>query len=98
VGKKAKRVAFRFRVANTSTANSGPVKLCAKAPKKKLKVRKGACRTLEDGIAPGATASERFVFKIKPKARGKRTKIRFTAKGPGFENTKAVAKLRVKKK
>jgi glucose/arabinose dehydrogenase/PKD repeat protein/plastocyanin len=95
-GKRARKVAFRFQVANTGNAASGPVTLCAKAPKKRLKLQAAPCRTLANGIPAGATATERYVFKIKPGARGKSTRVRFTAEGEGLETRSAVAVVEAK--
>jgi glucose/arabinose dehydrogenase/PKD repeat protein len=97
VGNQKERTGFRFSVANTGDGDAGTVRLCAKARKKKLKVQ-SRCSMLSDGIPAGATRAERYSFKIKPKARGKRTRIRFVATAPGVEDAKAAATLRVRKR
>jgi len=48
------------------------VKVCAKAKKKLLAVKGKACRTVS--VSRGERVKQRFVLKVKPAARGKRTR------------------------
>jgi len=95
VNKRAGQAAFTFNVRNVGDAATGPLTLCAKAPKKRLKVKGAACRG-KQSLAGGAQVSTKFKFKIKRAARGKTTKIAFTAAGEGVDGQRVVARLKVK--
>jgi len=100
VRKKAKKVAFRVRVSNTGDAAATDVRVCAKAPKKKVRILGGAkqrCQSVGE-LAAGATAKLRFQVKPKAKAVGKRTRIKFvvTAKDAGRQVVRATLAVRRK--
>lgn len=96
IGKGAKRAAFRLRVRNVGdAATAGPVKLCAKVQRKRLGIVGKRCVKVKALDAKSA-AAKRFAFKVKPKARGKTTRIVFTAKAKGLAQVKAVARLRAR--
>jgi hypothetical protein len=105
VNKRAKKVAFRFRVRNAGDAESPPLKVCATAPKRALRIigpkalkGKGKRRCLTaNPLDAGKAKNWRFTFKPKPKARGKKVKIKFTAGGKGVANAKAQATLKVRR-
>jgi hypothetical protein len=47
-------------------------------------------------IAPGASNRQAFKFRIRKPARGKVTKIKLLARGPGVEDRETVVRLRVR--
>jgi len=84
VGPGTTQVHYRFRATNMDTEPSGVVRLCAKAPSRRVKVLGKRCRVFED-IEPGAGV--RRVVRVRPlgRARGKLTRIRLRARGPNVE-------------
>jgi hypothetical protein len=96
VGPRKKQVRFRFRVANTGDGAASSLRLCAKAPKRKVKVKGKACRPVAS-LAAGAAATKAFKVKPKPALRGRKARIRFIANGPGVAKKRAVAVLKVRK-
>jgi len=67
-----RRVAYRVVLRNDGNAAAEGVKVCAKAKKKLLAVKGKACRTVS--VSRGERVKQRFVLKVKPAARGKRTR------------------------
>ncbi|HSI79412.1 MAG TPA: ThuA domain-containing protein [Solirubrobacterales bacterium] len=96
IGPKKKQVSYRALARNVGTAPTGAFRLCAKAPKKRVKVVGASCRPVS-GLAPNASAQRAFKFKVKRKARGKTTRIRFIARGPGFPNQTTAVRLQVRR-
>jgi glucose/arabinose dehydrogenase/PKD repeat protein len=96
VGPRSKRVRLRFRVANTGEAAASNVRVCVKVPKRRLKVIGNRCQTVRS-LAAGAAVTRTFQVRPKRAARGKRTRIRFTAAGTGVARSSAVVTLRVRK-
>ncbi|HSI81822.1 MAG TPA: hypothetical protein VK919_14355, partial [Solirubrobacterales bacterium] len=96
VGAKKKRVSYRVRATNIGDAPTGALRLCAKAPRKRVQVVGASCR-LPPGLDPGGSAQQPFKLKLKRKARGKATRIRFTAQGAGFASRSAGVRLRVRR-
>ncbi len=96
IGPRRKRVSFRFRAANVGAGPSGKVTLCAEAPRKRVEVTGTGCRAYAS-LAPGAARTQRFKLEVKPKAGGKRTRITFTARGPGVDKHTATATLTVRR-
>jgi len=95
VGPRRKRTMFRVRAINRGDGPTGPVDLIASAPKKRLRVL-GSRRRRVENIAPGATSQQTFKLRIRNPARGKMTKIKLLARGPGIENRRTVVRLRVR--
>ena len=94
--KPGKRARFTFRVANDGDATANKLRLCVKAPRKRVKVMGKACRRA-GSLVPDRSTRARFTVKPKRSARGKRVKIRFTANGPGMNKSAATATLKVKR-
>ena len=95
VGPKKKQTTFRVRATNRGNSPTGTVNLIARAPKKRLRVR-GPKSYKIASLAPGASSRRTFKFRIRKPARGKLTKIKFIARGPGFENRRTVVRLQVR--
>jgi GxGYxYP putative glycoside hydrolase C-terminal domain/GxGYxY sequence motif in domain of unknown function N-terminal len=92
IGPRTKRVGFGLRAANVGAGPSGRVTLCVRAPRNRVKVAGPRCRAY-GSFAPGAARTKRFRLKVKPKARGRQTKITFTARGPSVDSHRATATL-----
>ena len=95
VGAKRKQAAFRFRVQNAGNIASGPVELCAAAPKRRLRILGPRCRSFAD-VAPGVARVRALRARIKQPARGKTTAIRLVARGPGVDPARTTARVRVR--
>ena len=91
-----KQAKFRFVVRNTGDAGTGPVQLCVKAPKKKLKVGGKRCVT-KANIAPGKAVKRKVKLRIGAKARGKTTKVKLVARGPNVGKVQTTVRVRVKR-
>jgi len=96
VGKKRKRVSYRARVASTGSGPTGEIRVCAAAPRRRLRIVGPPCRAVVS-LAAGSQKRESFRFRIKPRARGKRTAIRFVARGPDVAAQRAAARLIVRR-
>jgi alpha-L-fucosidase 2 len=96
VGPKKKLTTFRVRAINRGDGPTGTVELTARAPKKRLGLLGPKRRKIAD-IAPGATHRQAFKFRIRKAARGKLTKIKLLAQGPGIEDRQTVVRLLVRK-
>ncbi|HSI79378.1 MAG TPA: ThuA domain-containing protein [Solirubrobacterales bacterium] len=95
LSRKAKRAVFRVRASNPGDAATGPVRLCANAPKKRLRVHGPSCRTIPD-LAPGAGRVQAFRLKVRRPARGKTTRVRVTARA-GPLARKVAVRVKVKR-
>ncbi|MBK5221089.1 MAG: hypothetical protein JJE35_15120, partial [Thermoleophilia bacterium] len=95
VGPARETVGYHLSVKNIGDATSGTVKLCASAPKGKLKVLGKQCIEVE--IAAGATRERNVQLKIKPAAVGKTTSITLKASGIVVGKLETKAKLTVNK-
>jgi GH35 family endo-1,4-beta-xylanase len=96
VGANEKQAKFRFRATNTGDAPSGPLTLCVKAPKKKLAVKGKACRA-RAGMDPGGTVQWDIKLRVKPKARGKTTRIVLVARGPEVATRRTAVRVSAKR-
>jgi hypothetical protein len=91
--KRGKRATITVKVKNVGKATASGVKICVKAPKKLVKVKK--CVT-KSKLAAGATATARFKVKVAKKAKkGKKATLKFKATGKGLaaKNAKAIIKI-----
>ena len=99
VRKKAKRVAFNVRIANRGDAAATGVRVCAKAPKKKIRILSGnrkGCQKVGK-LADGSNQKLRFQVKPKKKAVGKKTRIKFIVNAKNAKRQTAVVTLRVRR-
>lgn len=96
-GKKVKRgksIVITAKVNNTGDSAAEGVKVCIKAPKKLVKVKK-ACVT-KGALAAGATATVKFKATVARKARKKaKATLTFKATGTGLAAKTAKAVIRV---
>jgi plastocyanin len=91
-----KKARFRFRVANVGDGDANRLRLCAKAPKRKVRVIGKRCQTVK-GLAAGDAINRAFKVKPKRRLRGKKARIKFIANGPGVAKSQAVAVLKVRR-
>ena len=92
--KRGKKATFKVKVKNIGDATARKLKLCAKGPKKLVKVPK--CRK-PGKLAAGKSKTVKFKVKVKKRAKkGKKAKITFTAyaKGAKKKSGKATVKIR----
>ncbi len=92
--RRGEKVTFKVRVKNTGDATAKKHKLCARGPKKLVKVPK--CRK-PGKLAAGKSKTVKFKVKVKNRAKkGKKAKITFiaTAKGADKKTAKATVKIR----
>ena len=92
--KRGTKVTFKVKVKNTGNAAAKKLKVCAKGPKKLVKVPK--CRK-PGKLVPGKAKTVKFKVKVKNRAKkGKKAKITFTAyaKGATKKSGKATVKIR----
>ena len=92
--RRGKKVTFKVKVKNTGDATAKKLKVCAKGPKKLVKVPK--CRK-PGNLAAGKSKTVKFKVKVKKRAKkGKKAKITFTAtaKGAKKKSGKATVKIR----
>jgi endo-1,4-beta-xylanase len=94
VGAKRKRVSYGVRATNVGTAPTGAFRICVKAPRKRVEVIGASCRGVS-GLEPDASVQRAFTLKVKREARGRTTRIRFAARGSGFESQSTTARMRV---
>jgi hypothetical protein len=92
-GKVGKTVRFTAVVQNRGEL-SGRVRVCAKPPKAKMKLKGRRCRSAT--VEVGASVKRRFRLVPKPAARGKRVRIRFRATSPNSAGARAKATVKVK--
>ena len=96
VPKRTNLAKLRFSARNTGDAASGPVRLCVKAPKRKLKLKGKKCVS-RSSLEPGQTAQRRVKLRVKRKARGKTTKVKLTAGGPNVDNQQMVVRVNARR-
>lgn len=92
--KRGKKAVIKVKVKNNGAGKATGVKVCVKAPKKLVKVKK--CVKLgQIGAKKAKTAKFKVTVKRKAK-RGKKATLKFkaTAKGTGAKNGKAVVKIK----
>ena len=89
---RQKLAKLRFRARNEGDAASGPVRLCVRAPKGKLALKGKKCTTTD--IPAGEVRQRQVKLRVKPKARGKTTKVKLTAAGPNVDNQTKVVRVR----
>ena len=92
--RRGNKVTFKVRVKNTGDAAAEQLKVCAKGPKKLVKVPK--CRK-PGKLAAGKSKTVKFKVKVKNRAKkGKKAKITFTAtaKGAKKKSGRATVKTR----
>jgi hypothetical protein len=94
--KPGKDASFRAVVENVGEAEAGDVEVCAKAPKRLVKIEGNDCRGL-GSLAPDASEQEKFTLKPTRSARGKKIDIKFTATAENAPKATATARLKVKK-
>ena len=93
--KRGKKATFKVKVKNIGDATARKLKLCAKGPKKLVKVPK-KCRK-PGKLAPGKSKTVEFKVKVKKRAKkGKRAKITFTAYAKGAEKKSGKATLKIR--
>jgi hypothetical protein len=94
VGKVAR---FTATARNLGDTAAGAVRLCAKGPRSKVKVKVKACTT-RASLAPGAAFAPTFKLAPKRAARGQQVRITFTASSPGAGTERATATLAVRRR
>jgi len=95
VGPRKERTRFRLRATNIGDGPTGAVRLCARAPKRRVDVRGNHCVIRR--IPEGETRQRQVKVRIKGPARGKVTRIRSIARGPNVEKEQAFVRLRVRR-
>ena len=96
VSKRGKLAKLRFRATNGGGGASGPLTLCVKAPKRKLAVKGKACVS-RPSLAPGQTTQRPVKLRVKPKARGKTTKVTLIARGPEVAAQRVLVRVKAKR-
>ena len=92
--KRGKKATLTAKISNIGEGPAGGVKICVKAPKKLVSVKK--CVNV-GSIAAGASKSAKFKVTVKKKAKkGKKATLKFTATGSGLAKKTATAKVKVK--
>lgn len=92
--KAGKKATFTAKIKNVGDAAAANVKICVKAPKKLVSVKK--CQTI-GSIAAGATGSAKFKVTVKKSAKkGKKATLKFKATGTDLAAKSATAKVKVK--
>jgi alpha-glucuronidase len=86
---------FRFRAQNTGDAASGPIRLCVDAPKRKLALKGKRCLTRD--IPAGEARQRQVRLRVKPKARGKTTRVKLIAGGPNVETQRTTVRVRARR-
>jgi alpha-glucuronidase len=85
---------LRFRATNTGYAATGPVSLCVEAPRKRLELAGKRCITLN--IPAGETRERKAKLRVKPRARGKTTKVTLIASGPDVGTRRTAVQVRAR--
>lgn len=92
--KRGKKASLTAKISNVGGAVAKGVKICVKAPKKLVSVKK--CVKI-GSVAAGATKSAKFKVTVKKKAKkGKKATLKFSATGSGLKKKTATAKVKVK--
>ena len=92
---RQKLAKFPFRVRNSGDAASGPVRLCVNAPKRKLALKGKKC--ISTDIPAGEVGQRQVKLRVKPKARGKTTKVKLTARGPDIPAQTKVVRVQARR-
>ena len=92
--RRGKKTTFKVKVRNTGDAAAKKLKICAKGPKKLVKVPK----CLKPGnLAAGKSKTVKFKVKVKSRAKkGKKAKITFTAYAKGAEKKSGKATVKIR--
>jgi len=96
VGPRARRTIVRARLANVGDDASGSVRLCAKAPKRRLAVRGPRCTT-HPALAPGQVRRAKVRLRVKRRARGKLTRVRLIASERSVGSMRTVVRVRARR-
>ena len=91
-----RKKAITATATNIGAAPATAVKVCAKAPKKRVSIKGKACANL-GALAPAAKGQRKFTFTPTKKARGRSVKVTFTVTATNAERKTATATLRVAK-
>ncbi len=92
--RRGRKVTFKVKVRNTGQATAKKLKLCAKGPKKLVKVPR--C-TKPGKLAPGMSKTVKFKVRVKNSAKkGKKAKITFTATATGVKKKSGRATVKVR--
>jgi glucose/arabinose dehydrogenase/type 1 glutamine amidotransferase len=94
VGKVAR---FTATARNLSGGPATNVRVCAKAPRSKVRINGKACAS-RPTLAPGASFAPTFKLVPKRAARGRQVRITFTVTSPGAGTEKATATLAVRRR
>jgi plastocyanin len=92
--KPGRSATFRVGLENVGGADAAEVKVCAKAPRRLVKITGGRCWTLA-AVGAGASRESEFGFRPKRAARGDRVRIEFTTTYENGESERTMATLRV---
>lgn len=92
LGKGKTKATVKIKVTNSGGATPSKIRVCATAPKSKLKIS-GKCKTVKN-LAAGKSKQVKFKINLKPAAKGKTTKVKITATAPGAKKRTAAAKVR----
>lgn len=93
--KRGQKGRFKVMVVNDGDRVLGPVRICARAPKKSLSLNV-SCRELA-GLGYGDEGTVVFGFKVRWKAKpGKKIMIRFAATAEDLEPTRSSATIKVR--
>lgn len=93
---KANKKNAKLTLSVTNTGGDGQVTVCAKAPKSKLKVQGGACKTIT--IAAGQTGKVTIKLKAQKKLKGKSAKVTITTTADGASKLTTKGTIKQKKK
>ena len=92
--RRGKKTTFRVKVKNIGDATAEKLRLCARGPKKLVKLPK--CRK-PGKLAPGKSKTVKFKVKVKKRAKkGKKAKITFTATATGVKKKSGRATVKVR--
>jgi PKD repeat protein/glucose/arabinose dehydrogenase/type 1 glutamine amidotransferase len=94
--KPRKAVRFRVTVANRGDASAEDVRICAQTQRKKARIMGSKCREAPS-IGAGNRVRAAFRVKVRPKAAGKRVRVKFVARTKSAKNAKTAAVIRVQK-
>ena len=95
VPKRKRQVGYRLVVRNTGEADAGKVKICVKTRKQRLAVKGKACRAVS--MPAGKRHVHRVKLRVKRRARGKRTTVKFVIRGKAIRRQVATVRLKVRR-
>jgi cytochrome c len=87
---------FAAAVRNVGDGPASNLRVCARAPKSKLRLVGRSC-TGKGGLAPGASMSPTFRLRPRRSARGNQVRVTFTATAAGLGVERAQAMVKVKR-